>query len=118
MNFKYRLAPDWGALLHFKYLQDFASKVDEAVSRQQHMGGAAFYKIYQERGQDTVARSLVFSGSKRFTGYRSLLNAGLMRASKALRQELRLRPSRAGKSSSTLNLTKKDVDDEGSFTPL
>ena len=118
MNFDYRLAPDWGALLHFKYFQDFASKVDEAVSRQQHMGGAAFYKIYQERVQAITARSLLFSGSKRFTGYRSLLNAGLMRASKALRQELRLQPSSEGTSSGTLDLTKKDVDDQGSFTPL
>ena len=106
-NFEYRLGSDWGSLLHFKYLQDFPSKVEEAVSRQQHMGGAAFYKIYREQLQDTAARSLMFSGSKRFTGYRSLLNAGLMRASKALRQELRLQASREGTSSSTLTLTKK-----------
>jgi glycosyltransferase involved in cell wall biosynthesis len=107
LNFQYRLAADWGALLHFKYLQDFGSKVEEAVSRQQHMGGAVFYKTYQEHMQDTATRSLMFSGSKRFTGYRSLLNAGLLRASKALRQELRLQPSRDGTSSSPLNLTKK-----------
>jgi hypothetical protein len=118
VNFEYRLAPDWGALLHFKYLQDFPSKVDEAVSRQQHMGDSAFYKIYQDRIQTTAAQSLLFSGSKRFTGYRSLLNAGLMRASKALRRELRLHPSRSVTSSGTLDLTKKDVDDQGPFTPL
>jgi len=87
-NFEYRLAPDWGALLHFKYLQDFGSKVDEAVSRGQHMGSATFYKLYQDHIQDVTANSPMFSGSKRFTGYRSLLDAGLMRASKALRQEL------------------------------
>ena len=90
LNFEYRLAPDWGALLHFKYLQDFGSKVDEAVSRGQHMGNAVFYKLYRSHVRDMSTKSLIFSGSKRFTGYRSLLDAGLMRASKALRQELGL----------------------------
>lgn len=90
LNFEYRLAPDWGALLHFKYLQDFEVKVDEAVSRGQHMGDAIFYKTYQRHAQDVHTKSLMFRGSKRFTGYRSLLDAGLMRASKALRQELGL----------------------------
>jgi len=88
VNFEYRLAPDWGTILHFKYLNDFELKVEDAVLRAQHMAGAAHYKLYQSRIPDLLTRSLRFKDSRRFRGYQSMLDAGLMRASRALRREL------------------------------
>ena len=40
------VAPDWGALLHFKYLDDFRSKVTEAITRKQHTDNAGHYVDY------------------------------------------------------------------------
>jgi glycosyltransferase involved in cell wall biosynthesis len=87
LNFEYRVAPDWGALLHFKYLQDFAHKVEHSVKRGEHEKGSAHYKIYQSRLHDLRTQSMGFKGSKKFEGYRSLLKAGLLRESEALRGE-------------------------------
>lgn len=79
MDKAYNLAPDWGALLHFKYFDDFGEKVTSAVSRGQHAGGAEHYRRYLSNMDDVSERSLLFRGSRRFTGVRSLISAGLMR---------------------------------------
>jgi Glycosyl transferase family 2 len=89
VNFDYELAPDWGTILHFKYLHDFGQKVEEAVSRGEHISGAVHYKLYQGRIPDLWGKSLRFEGSRRFWGYRSLLDVGLMRASRNLRARLK-----------------------------
>ncbi|MEQ8964369.1 MAG: glycosyltransferase family 2 protein [Azospirillaceae bacterium] len=86
MDLAYRLAPDWGCLLHFKYFDDFGDKAVTAVSRGQHAGGAEHYQRYLSKVDDVSDRSLLFRGSRRFTGVRSLISAGLMRD--------RLRPAR------------------------
>lgn len=77
---RYNLAADWGALLHFKYLEDFGDKIEEAVGRGQHANGSRHYRTYQERWHSLADRSLLFEGSRRFTGIQSLLDAGLMRS--------------------------------------
>ena len=43
------LADVTGALLHFKYLPDFAAQVRAEVARGQHYLGAAEYRAYQRR---------------------------------------------------------------------
>jgi glycosyltransferase involved in cell wall biosynthesis len=93
VNFDYDLAPDWGTILHFKYLQDFQQKVEEAVSRGQHMSGAVYYKQYRGRIPELWGKSLKFEGSRRFRNYRSMLDVGLMRASRAVRDQLKRQKS-------------------------
>jgi Glycosyl transferase family 2 len=86
---EYNLAPDWGTVLHFKYLHDFPQKVEQAVSRGQHMSGAVHYKQYQGRIPELRGKSLRFEGSRRFRDYRSMLDVGLMRMSRMLRDRLK-----------------------------
>ena len=80
------VAPDWGALLHFKYLDDFQSKVSEALTRQQHTDNAGHYRDYEAQMGRLVEQGLWYDGSVRFTGPDSLLNCGLLRESAALRR--------------------------------
>ena len=75
------LAPDWAALLHFKYLSDFAEKTAEAIRRGQHDGGASHYKLYDARMGTLVEKGPLYGGSRRFTGVADLQRAGLMRVS-------------------------------------
>jgi hypothetical protein len=88
INLEYNLAPDWGTILHFKYLTDFEDKVETAVEREQHISGSAQYKIYQQRLADLRGKPLTFEGSRRCEDYRSMVRAGLMRVSPALRERL------------------------------
>ncbi|MBN9672671.1 glycosyltransferase family 2 protein [Roseibium aggregatum] len=80
------VAPDWGALLHFKYLDDFRSKVAEAISRKQHTDNAGHYVDYDSQMDRLMQEGLRYPGSVRFTGPRSLIDCGLMRETEALRR--------------------------------
>jgi glycosyltransferase involved in cell wall biosynthesis len=80
-----KLAPDWGALLHFKYLDDFRSKVSEAIERKQHTDNAGHYLDYDSQMDRLMNEGLRYPGSVRFEGVRSLLDCGLMRESAELR---------------------------------
>jgi len=78
------VAPDWGALLHFKYLDDFRSKVAEAIERKQHTDNAGHYLDYDSQMDRLMEQGLRYPGSRRFTGVRSLIDCGLMRESPEL----------------------------------
>ncbi|WP_227272504.1 glycosyltransferase family 2 protein [Roseobacter weihaiensis] len=81
VNKPYAMSEDWGALLHFKYFDDFGPRSKEAVDRAQHAAGAAHYKLYVG-GLDSIEnQSLRFSGSRRFKSTKDLVSAGLMRVS-------------------------------------
>lgn len=79
-----RLAPDWCALLHFKYLDDFKDKVTDALDRKQHAVSSRFYKDYVPHLAKVMNEGAYFNGSARFAGEESLLDCGLMRMSKKL----------------------------------
>lgn len=79
-----RVAPDWGALLHFKYLDDFRSKVTEAIKRKQHTDNAGHYRDYDSQMDRLMAEGLRYPGSVRFDGVQSLIGCGLMRESTGL----------------------------------
>jgi glycosyltransferase involved in cell wall biosynthesis len=83
---KLEFAPDWGALLHFKYLEDFQSKVAEAIERKQHTDNAGHYRDYSSQMGRLMEEGLLHSGSVRFTGTKSLIDCGLMRESNAIMQ--------------------------------
>jgi len=80
------VAPDWGALLHFKYLDDFQSKVAEALTRQQHTDNAGHYRDYEAQMARLMTDGLHYEGSVRFTGPEALSRCGLLRESEALRR--------------------------------
>ncbi|MTH96766.1 glycosyltransferase family 2 protein [Roseibium sp. RKSG952] len=91
------IAEDWVSLLHFKYLDDFVKKTQEAVARGQHAGGAAHYKRYSECAQCLVEGSLLSRVSRKFETVRDLEQAGLMRCSDQLRIALDLKDTEGGR---------------------
>ncbi|MEO9526403.1 glycosyltransferase family 2 protein [Roseibium sp.] len=80
------VAPDWGVLLHFKYLDDFRSKVAEALARKQHTDNAGHYLDYNSRMDGLMEEGLRYPGSVRFTGTDALIACGLMRESDAMKR--------------------------------
>ncbi|WP_298821581.1 glycosyltransferase family 2 protein [uncultured Roseibium sp.] len=79
------VAPDWGVLLHFKYLDDFKSKVAEAITRKQHTDNAGHYLDYNFQIENLMDKGLRSSVSRRFKGVETLIDCGLMRETPALR---------------------------------
>ncbi|TYC61967.1 glycosyltransferase family 2 protein [Rhodobacterales bacterium] len=80
------MAPDWGALLHFKYLDDFSAKVTEALERGQHAVSSRFYKDYEPHLAKIMSAGAFSECSKRFVGPEVLLECGLMRETPKYRQ--------------------------------
>lgn len=83
-----RLAEDRGALLHFKFLDDFADRTRQNVARAQHANGARAYRVYAGRMEALGAASAIAPCSVRLRDWRDLEAAGLMRATPALRAAL------------------------------
>ncbi|NWG47265.1 MAG: glycosyltransferase family 2 protein [Alphaproteobacteria bacterium] len=79
---RYALSEDWAALLHFKYLDDFRERAEEAVRRGQHAGGAAEYKRYLASLEASSDLSPWSVRARRFTGTDDLVAEGLMRISR------------------------------------
>ncbi|WP_029355506.1 glycosyltransferase family 2 protein [Bosea sp. 117] len=71
-----RLADEWGALLHFKYLQDFEARVAEGDVGGQH---TSHYRLYHRKIASGELPPLFHDGSRRFEGVSSLIEAGLVR---------------------------------------
>lgn len=67
-----------GALLHFKDLGDFKTKVANAVREKQHYRASTEYFVYHNALNDGSLTSFMYEGSVEYTGTRSLIDAGLM----------------------------------------
>ena len=76
-----RLADISGALLHFKFLPDFAAQMQAEVARGQHYLGAAEQRIYLRRLQAGEALSLMGPVSCRYHDSQQLVALGLMQSS-------------------------------------
>jgi Glycosyl transferase family 2 len=76
-----RAADMRGALLHFKFLQDFASNVEREVAREQHYQNATEYKRYLSRAEYSWKSSLKGPLSARYTDSNQLVGLGIMRSS-------------------------------------
>ena len=81
--FPCRLSGVSGALLHFKYLPDFAAQVEVEVARGQHYLGAKEYRAYQRRLADGQPLSFLGPDSTRYQGSTQLIELGLMRTTDA-----------------------------------
>lgn len=95
-----KLAPEWGALLHFKYLNDYAEKVSEALERKQHTDNAGHYVDYNAQMSRLLNEGLHYSGSALFSGTQSLIDCGLMRESSGFRRWMAENSSGADQDSS------------------
>ena len=75
------LAPEQpsGVLLHFKFLQDFHARAEDAVARGAHYDGSREYRRYLEALQRDPAFSLHSARSVRYAGPEQLVALGLMR---------------------------------------
>jgi hypothetical protein len=73
-----RVAPESGALLHFKLLQDFDARVAVEVARGEYYDGASEFRRYAERLQAQPDLRFTDSGSVRFADSAQLVRLGLM----------------------------------------
>jgi glycosyltransferase involved in cell wall biosynthesis len=74
-----------GALLHFKYFQDFTHRIDDAITRSAHHNDSAEYRRYRELFAYSRDFNFMYPKSQRFAGSESLIQAGLMSTSPAWR---------------------------------
>jgi glycosyltransferase involved in cell wall biosynthesis len=72
-------APEWGAILHFKFLQDFHGRAVHEAARGEYYDGASEYRRYAERFIANPHVSLTHEGSLRYEGTPQLVRLGLMR---------------------------------------
>ena len=75
------LAPEQpsGVLLHFKFLQDFHARAEDAVARGAHFDGSREYRRYLEALERNPAFSLHSGRSVRYAGPDQFVSLGLMR---------------------------------------
>lgn len=72
------LSSHQGAVLHFKYLQDFHEKVARESVRNVYWNGASEYKAYAALLEKNPDFTLWHPGASRFESWRSLADAGLI----------------------------------------
>jgi hypothetical protein len=70
-----------GALLHFKFLHDFADRVAVAVREGNYWRRSAEYRRYAERLAREASFELVYPGTRTYSSSADLFGCGLMRAS-------------------------------------
>jgi glycosyl transferase family 2 len=73
-----RLTQVTGALLHFKYFQDFTARVKDAVERQNHYDGSAEYRKYAELLRRDPGLAMCYAGSVRYNGSDKLVRLRLI----------------------------------------
>jgi hypothetical protein len=78
-----RVAPETGALLHFKFLQDFHARAVEEAARGEHYNRASEYQRSAERLGRTPDMTFMYEGSVRFEGPSQLVDLGLVQDTKA-----------------------------------
>ena len=68
-----------GALLHFKYFQDFRQRIDDALRHGEHYAGAAEYRRYAELLKENPNQSLADAWSVPYRSSQDLIDRGLIR---------------------------------------
>ena len=75
---KLELSRQRGALLHFKYLQDFPEKARTAAERGQYANNSAHYKSYLQFLDRIENGSFLYPESRRYSGPEEMVRAGLL----------------------------------------
>jgi hypothetical protein len=73
-----RLAPVTGAQLHFKFFQDFAARVTNAVATKVHFGGSIEYQRYAKLSANKPDLVFTYPGSTRYHSSQDLIDAHLI----------------------------------------
>lgn len=73
-----KVARETGALLHYKFLPDFHARAMEEVRRNQHYEGAREYRVYAEFLSKTGGGSFAGPASRRFEGFETLVEMGVV----------------------------------------
>jgi glycosyltransferase involved in cell wall biosynthesis len=79
-----RVANIRGAVLHFKFLQDFVSNVEREAARKQYWNDSAEYQQYKAVTSKSQALNLYASVSTKFEGSKQLLDLGILKTSETL----------------------------------
>jgi len=77
------VAPETGALLHFKFLHDFHARAVCEAARGEHYDGASEYRRYAERLTRDPDMTFIFEGSAHFESTSQLVRLGLVQDSAA-----------------------------------
>jgi glycosyltransferase involved in cell wall biosynthesis len=77
------VAPETGALLHFKFLHDFHDRAIREVARREYYDEATEYRRYAKRLNANPNMTFMYEGSTRFEGTPQLVRLGLMRDTEA-----------------------------------
>jgi hypothetical protein len=77
------IAPETGALLHFKFMNDFHTRALEEVARNEHYDASTEYRRYSARLEQDPDLTLMYEGSVRFAGTSQLVQLGLMQDTQA-----------------------------------
>jgi len=72
------VAPETGALLHFKFLHDFHDRATQDATRGERYDGASEYQRYARRLREKPDLALSYEGSTRFEGTSQLVHLGLI----------------------------------------
>jgi len=67
IDIRTKLADDWGAMLHFKFFQDFKFRVEEELTRQAYYANGLEYKAYYEGLEKILHQSPAYSGSMKLS---------------------------------------------------
>lgn len=70
-----------GALLHFKFLDDFIARAETEAARREHFNGASQYAAYWDVVSADPDACAFHAGSTRYAGSRQLLDLGLIHSS-------------------------------------
>ncbi len=76
------VAPETGALLHFKFLHDFHARVVQEAGRGEHYDHASEYRRYARRLEKNPDLTLLCEQSARFEDTAQLVRMGLIRDTK------------------------------------
>lgn len=79
-----KIAEEQGAILHFKYLQDFKDKAFREAQRGVYWNASAEYKSYAARFEKEGDFSLWHPGATRLQNWQQLVDLGLMKSTAAL----------------------------------
>jgi hypothetical protein len=77
------VAPETGAILHFKFLHDFHGRAVQEAARGEYYDEASEYRTYVKKLSENGDMSLTYEGSTRFEGTTQLVRLGIMNDTEA-----------------------------------
>ena len=73
------LSPVTGAMLHFKYFQDFGKRIDDALASGEHYMGSSEYRLYAKLLASNSNLSLLYERSAPYSTSDDLIHSGLVK---------------------------------------